>query len=82
MEIWIRDSESVALLYKVHEEERTMFKEYAFDFYQHSPLGWVKIGKTYTSSSKKVLVEKLSRMNYRKDPNQKDLYPIGDLLTL
>ena len=82
MEIWIKDSESVALLYRVHEEERTIFKEYAFDFYQHSPLGWVKIGKTYTASSKKILVEKLSRMNYRKDPNQKDLYPIGDLLTL
>ena len=82
MEVWIRDREIIALLYRIHEEERTIFKEYAFDFYQHSPLGWVKIGKTYTASSKKILVEKLSRMNYRKDPDQKDLYPIGDLLTL
>ena len=26
MEVWIRDSESAALLYKVHDAERTIFK--------------------------------------------------------
>jgi hypothetical protein len=52
MEIWIRDNENAALVYKVHESEQTIFKKWAFDFYQNSPLGWVKIGKTYTSSSK------------------------------
>ena len=82
MEVWIRDNESVALLYRVHEEERTMFKEFAFDFYQRSPLGWVKIGNTHNFSSKKTAIKSLSRMGYQKDPDQKDLYPVGDLLTL
>lgn len=82
MEVWTRDNESVALLYRVHEEERTIFKEFAFDFYQRSPLGWVKIGKTHNFSSKKVAIETLSRMSYQKNPDQKDLDPIGDLLSL
>jgi hypothetical protein len=82
MEVWIRDSESAALLYKVHDAERSIFKKYAFDLYQHSPLGWVKVGKTYYSSSKPNAIQKLANLQYQKDPNQKDLYPLGDLLSL
>jgi hypothetical protein len=82
MEIWIRDNENAALVYQVHESEQTIFKKWAFDFYQNSPLGWVKIGKTYTSSSKKNIIQKLINFNYQKDLNQRDLYPVGDLLTL
>jgi hypothetical protein len=82
MEVWIRDSESAALLYKVHDVDRTIFKKYAFDLYQSSPLGWVKTGKTHYSSSKPNAIQKLANLQYQKDPNQKNLYPLGDLLSL
>lgn len=82
MEVWIRDSENAALLYRVHEAEVSMFKKFAFDLYQSSPLGWVRVGKTSYSSSKKNAINKLINLQYQRDPNQKDLYPVGDLLSL
>lgn len=82
MEVWTKDKESVALLYRVHEAERTIFKEFSYDFYQKSPLGWIKIGKTHYCSSKKVAIQRLSNLGYQKDPDQKNPSPLGDLLTL
>jgi len=82
MEVWSKDKENVALLYKVHESERTIFKEFSYDFYQQSPLGWIKIGKTHYCSSKKVAIQRLSNLGYEKDQNQENPYPLGNLLTL
>lgn len=80
MELWEKSKNEKALLYR-NQEDLNPFSQWAFDKYQYSPLGWVKIGRTTYHSSRDISLTSLARLGYIKAKNQLDL-DAGDLLSL